>query len=193
MVDHVRCEGVGGVLGQLGVFGCAEDGVEIEVDGGQRSDVVVDGNREAGDVASVEYLLTVIDLPGLVGPRTGDERAGLEPPHSVGRETRSDHGVVAVELCRCQHVAPAAVRSLVEERVRAVLEHYVDSSAARLLAHFRESTSRDRGGPEVFGNFNVEKGGELSHLTVEVGFQIVVVHEVRRNPRGAAATTRQGV
>ncbi len=52
VVDDVRGEGVGGVLGQLGALGCAEDGIEVEVDGGERGDVVVDGGGVVGDIAA---------------------------------------------------------------------------------------------------------------------------------------------
>ncbi len=116
----------------------------------------------------------------LVGPRAGGEGAGFEPLRSICRETVGDQGLVAVELRLCQHVAPPAVGSLVEERVRSVLEDHVDApAAASFLAHLRESASPDGVGPEVLGDLDVEEGGESPHLALEVGFQIVVVHEVR--------------
>ena len=48
----------------------------------------------------------------------------------------------------------------------------------RASSRITESPHRsDRFGPEVLGNLDVEEDGESSHLALEIGLQIVVVHE----------------
>src|SRR5690348_830677 len=98
-----------------------------------------------------------------------DEVAGRERPHV--RDVPGQAGVV-------EEVAPLAARAAAEERggIDPVLRTAAGDGRAGPAAHRLERRRLDQAGPSVLVDVDAQARGQLPHLPLQVGLQVVVMH-----------------
>ena len=109
----------------------------------------------------------------------GDQTAVLDPARERGRELALRSRCVLREIGRRDHVAPAAIRALVEEPPgppsQSVCASGISASPSRFMAS-KPAASTSRGQSES-GIRDAEKARDAPHLAVAVRLEVVVVDE----------------
>src|SRR6185295_16788787 len=158
------------------------NGMELVADQAEAVESIMDVAKGSVDEESLAAFAKIQRKRAPAHPAVGRashrQFAGPQPMRTIGRQAATGDLVAARNLVRRQDILPTPVRTLVEKRVRAILEYHLDAGVFRSdLAHVVQAAMLEDRGPRGLVNVDPKKCCDAPDLAVQIGLQIVEMQQ----------------